>query len=96
MSVLSSAHFHDEAKAFEYLESIVWANGVVCPQCGSHNGRVYDLAGVRTKASKKHPEGKVRHGPKKCGECRQQFTARSALCSNMPAFRSTRCCKRST
>ena len=25
MSVLSPPHFHDEAKAFEYLESIVWA-----------------------------------------------------------------------
>ena len=22
------------AKAFEHLESIVWANGVVCPHCG--------------------------------------------------------------
>ena len=34
----------------------------------------YDLSGVRTKPSKKHPEGKVRHGLKKCGECRKQFT----------------------
>ena len=76
MSVLSSPHFHDEAKAFEYLESIVWADGVVCPKCGVHGGRVYDLSGVRTKPSKKHPEGKVRHGLKKCGECRKQFTVK--------------------
>lgn len=76
MSVLSSPHFHDEAKAFEYLESIVWAGGITCPHCGVHNGRVYDLSGVRTKASKKNPEGKVRHGLKKCGECRAQFTAK--------------------
>ena len=76
MSVLSSPHFHDEAKAYEYLESIVWANGVTCPHCGVVDGRVYDLSGVRTKPSKKHPEGKVRHGLKKCGECRKQFTVK--------------------
>ncbi|MDY7097497.1 MAG: IS1595 family transposase [Pseudomonadota bacterium] len=76
MSVLSSPHFHDEAKAFEYLESIVWADGTVCPHCGVVNGKVYDLSGVRTKPSKKHPEGKVRHGLKKCGECRKQFTVK--------------------
>jgi len=76
MSVLSSPHFHDEAKAFEYLEGIVWADGITCPHCGVHGGRVYDLSGVRTKPSKKHPEGKVRHGLKKCGECRKQFTVK--------------------
>lgn len=76
MSVLSSPHFHDEAKAFEYLESIVWADGIVCPHCGVVGGRVYDLSGVRSKSSKKNPEGKVRHGLKKCGECRKQFTAK--------------------
>src|SRR5690606_16408739 len=76
MSVLSSPHFHDEAKAFEYLESIVWAGGVICPHCGTVGGRVYDLSGVRTKPSKKNPEGKVRFGLKKCGECRKQFTAK--------------------
>ncbi len=76
MSVLFSPHFHDEAKAFEYLESIVWARGVSCPHCGVVDGRVYDLSGVRSKPSKKHPEGKVRHGLKKCGECRKQFTVK--------------------
>jgi len=76
MSVLSSPHFHDEAKAFAFLESIVWANGVVCPHCGVVAGRVYDLAGVRSKASVKNPEGVVRHGLKKCGECRKQFTVK--------------------
>lgn len=76
MSVLSSPHFHDEAKAFEYLESIVWADGVVCPHCGVVGGRVYDLAGVRSKASVKNPEGVIRHGLKKCGECRKQFTVK--------------------
>ncbi len=76
MSVLSSPHFHDEAKAFAFLEGIVWADGVTCPHCGVNRGRVYDLAGVRSKASGKNPEGVVRHGLKKCGECRKQFTVK--------------------
>lgn len=76
MSVLSSPHFHDEAKAFAFLESIVWADGVACPHCGVVGSRVYDLAGVRSKASVKNPEGVVRHGLKKCGECRKQFTVK--------------------
>ncbi|HEX8215657.1 MAG TPA: IS1595 family transposase [Allosphingosinicella sp.] len=76
MSVLSSARFHDEAEAFKFLESIVWADGVSCPHCGVVGARVYDLAGVRSKPSVKNPEGVVRHGLKKCGECRKQFTVK--------------------
>ena len=76
MSVLSQPHFHDEAAAFRYLESIVWANGTVCPHCGAVGGRVYDLSGVRGSKSKKNPEGAIRYGLKKCGECRKQFTAK--------------------
>ncbi|HEX8342398.1 MAG TPA: IS1595 family transposase [Tepidisphaeraceae bacterium] len=76
MSVLSSPHFHDEAKAFAYLESIVWAGGVVCPHCGVVGARVYDLSGVRGKPSVKNPEGALRYGLKKCGECRKQFTVK--------------------
>lgn len=76
MSVLSLPRFHDEAAAFAYLESMVWADGVTCPHCGTVGGRVYQLEGVRSKPSKKNPEGVVRHGLKKCGECRKQFTAK--------------------
>ena len=76
MSVLSQPHFHDEAKAFAFLESVVWAGGVVCPHCGTVEGRVYDLSDVRSKASGKNPTGVVRHGLKKCGECRKQFTVK--------------------
>ncbi len=65
MSVLSKPYFHDEAKAFEYLESILWAEGIVCPHCGTVGGRVYELKGKST-----------RLGLKKCGECRQQFTVK--------------------
>lgn len=76
MSVLSSPRFHNEAEAFKFLESIVWADGVVCPHCGVVGGKVYDLAGVRSKASVKNPEGVVRHGLKKCAACRKQFTVK--------------------
>lgn len=68
-------HFHDEEAAFATLESIVWPDGPVCPHCGATD-RIFALKGVRSKASKKNPEGIVRHGLKKCGHCRQQFTAR--------------------
>ncbi len=75
MSVLDAPHFHDEEAAFAKLESIVWPNGPVCPHCGALD-RIYPLNGVRSKASKKNPEGIVRHGLKKCGHCRKQFTCR--------------------
>jgi transposase-like protein len=65
MSVLSKPYFHDEAKAFEYLESVLWADGIVCPHCGVIGGRVYTLEGKST-----------RTGLKKCGECRKQFTVK--------------------
>jgi transposase-like protein len=65
MSVLSKPYFHDEAKAFEYLESVLWTDGIVCPHCGVVGGRVYELKGKST-----------RIGLKKCGECRQQFTVK--------------------
>ena len=65
MSVLSKPYFHNEAKAFEYLENILWADGIVCPHCGTVGGRVYELKGKST-----------RIGLKKCGECRQQFTVK--------------------
>ena len=76
MSVLSKPYFHDEAKAFAFLESVIWADGVVCPHCGVVGGRVYSLEDVRGKASGKSPEGAVRYGLKKCGECRKQFTVK--------------------
>jgi transposase-like protein len=75
MSILSAKHFHDEAAAFADLEAILWPDGPVCPHCGGLD-RVYALKGVRSKPSKKHPEGVERHGLKKCGHCRKQFTVR--------------------
>src|SRR5262245_48485003 len=75
MSVLNAKHFHDEEAAFAELESILWQDGPFCPHCGGMD-RIYALNGVRSKPSKKHPEGVVRHGLKKCGHCRKQFTVR--------------------
>lgn len=75
MSILNAAHFHDEAAAFTELEGIMWPRGPVCPHCGADK-RIYSLKGVRSKPSKKHPEGVERHGLKKCGACRKQFTVR--------------------
>lgn len=75
MSILNQPYFHDEAAAFSKLESVIWPNGPVCPKCGNDD-RIYVLDGVRSKPSKKNPEGIVRHGLKKCGKCRQQFTVR--------------------
>ena len=66
MSVLSKAHFHDEEAAFKKVEALLWPEGPVCPHCGA-NDRIYALEGVRSKPSKKNPEGVVRHGLKKCG-----------------------------
>jgi transposase-like protein len=75
MSVLSRPYFHDEAAAFTFVEGIIWANGPVCSHCGGTE-RIYPLVGVRSGKSKKNPEGAVRHGLKKCGQCRGQFTVR--------------------
>ena len=75
MSVLSKAYMYDEAAAFAHVEAMLWPQGPVCSNCGNSE-RIYVLAGVRSKASRKHPEGIERHGLKKCGVCRKQFTVR--------------------
>lgn len=75
MSVLSRPHFHDEATAFQFVEEILWPQGPVCPACGNMD-KHYKLPGVRTKPSKKNPNGVERHGLYKCAECYKQFTVR--------------------
>lgn len=75
MSILSKAYFHDEAEAFAHVESILWADGRVCPHCGTVDNSTH-LKGVRTKPSKKNPDGIKRHGLYKCKDCRKQFTVR--------------------
>jgi hypothetical protein len=33
-SILSAPCLHSETAAFEYVESLLWPNGPVCPHCG--------------------------------------------------------------
>jgi len=75
MSVLSKPYMHDEAAAFEHVEAMLWPDGPVCPHCGVVDS-AYVLKGVRSKPSKKNPEGVERHGLKKCKDCGKQFTVR--------------------
>lgn len=75
MSALSAPYMHVEAAAFAHVEAMLWPSGPVCPKCGVVDN-AYVLNGVRTKPSKKNPEGKVRHGLKKCKDCGKQFTVR--------------------
>src|ERR1700722_11729653 len=71
MSLLDRKYFKDEAAAFAHLEAILWAEGVVCPHCGTVDqaGR---LKGVKGK------NGQVRPGLWKCYSkgCRKQFTVK--------------------
>jgi transposase-like protein len=64
MSALSRPEFQDAEKAREYLESLRWPNGPVCPHCGTI-GEHWKLEG------ESH-----RPGLWKCSEnaCRQQFS----------------------
>jgi hypothetical protein len=75
MSILAKKYFRDEASAFHHLEGLLWPDGPICSHCGTI-GKAGRLEGVRSKPSKKNPEGIVRHGLWKCysKECRKQFT----------------------
>jgi len=64
MSGLSAPHFHDEAKAYEYVEARLWPTGPVCPHCGGVE-RAGKLEGKTTRA-----------GLWKCYECRKPFTVK--------------------
>ena len=63
-SVLSSPHFHNEEKAFAYVEARVWPNGPHCPHCGGVE-RLGKLKGKTTRV-----------GLYKCYQCRKPFTVR--------------------
>ena len=75
MSALSATYMHDEPAAFAHIEAMLWPHGPVCPGCGVVDN-AYELKGVRSKPSNKNPEGKERHGLKKCKDCGKQFTVR--------------------
>ena len=67
MSVLSRPEFHDEAKAFEHLERIIWNGEPVCPHCGGLD---------RITKVKANPEKRIRMGLWRCGDCKRQFTVK--------------------
>lgn len=67
MSVLSRPYFHDEEKAFEHLESVLWADGPVCPHCGGVD---------RITKVKANPAKRIRIGLWRCGDCKRQFTVK--------------------
>ena len=63
-SALSAPHFHNEEKAFSYVEARVWPDGPVCPHCGG----VEKLGRLKGKST--------RPGLWKCYQCRKPFTVR--------------------
>lgn len=74
-SAFSDPRFHNEKAAFEALEAIMWPEGPVCPHCGALD-RLGKLENQRTKASKKHPDGRLIYGLWKCYHCKGKFTVR--------------------
>src|SRR3954451_22040125 len=67
MSVLSKSYFHDEAQAFSYLESVLCADGAICPHCGGVD---------RITKVKANPAKRIRFGLWRCGDCKGQFTVK--------------------
>ena len=75
--VLSDPRFFSEEAAFDYVETQLWPNGPTCPHCGATAKKIGRLQGVRSKPSKKNPEGVVQIGLRKCYACRgPAFTVR--------------------
>lgn len=75
--VLSDPRFFSEEAAFEYFERQLWPEGPTCPHCGATAEKIGRLQGVRSKPSKKHPEGVEIIGLRKCYACRgPAFTVR--------------------
>src|SRR3984893_12516233 len=55
--------FHNDDKARERLEAVLWPDGPVCPHCGVMDDRVTKLQGKST-----------RPGVYKCKDCRKPFS----------------------
>jgi len=62
MSILTQAHFHNEAAAIARLEAIVWPEGPIFPHCGGVD-RITPVKGGRI-------------GLRRCGDCKKQFTCK--------------------
>ena len=55
--------YHNDDKAREHLEALLWPNGPACPRCGVTGERITKLMGKST-----------RPGVHKCKDCRKPFT----------------------
>jgi len=66
-AVFSDEIFYNEEKAVEYLESVRWLSGPVCPHCGNTD-KIYRI--------KQNTDKKIRYGLRKCGVCQKQFTVK--------------------
>lgn len=64
MSYLNAPHLHDEAKAYAFVEALVWPQGRVCPHCGV----VGESSAMKGKST--------RMGAYKCYACRKPFTVK--------------------
>jgi transposase-like protein len=60
---LSNPIFHDETAAREYLETVLWPQGPVCPRCGVMRNRITKMMGKST-----------RPGVYNCKDCRKPFS----------------------
>jgi transposase-like protein len=60
MSAFSAPYFHDEAAAYQMLESYLWPHGPVCPKCGGTDRITLSKGG--------------RIGLYRCGPCKRKFT----------------------
>jgi transposase-like protein len=73
--VLNAPHFQSEPAAFAYVEARLWPQGPACPRCDEAK-RLRKLEGVRSKPSRKNPEGVEQHGLYKCYRCSLKFSVR--------------------
>jgi transposase-like protein len=64
MSALSDECMHDEEKAHEFVESVLWPRGPVCPHCGETK-RISKMQGKSTRV-----------GTYKCYACRKKLTVK--------------------
>ena len=55
--------FHDDNAAREYLESVLWPQGPVCPRCGVMGDRITKMTGKS-----------LRPGVYNCKDCRKPFS----------------------
>ena len=60
---LRSPIYHDDNRAREHIEALLWPDGPVCPRCGVMGDRITKLNGKST-----------RPGVHKCKDCRKPFS----------------------